>query len=605
MAGDKQELEGLRAYAQVEADELEALLNQHSTPEEERANEAAYIQRSKALFHDIATRIKAFLSRLYLESKQELGPAPCKYTVMGLGSMALQQMTPYSDLEFAILMEECSDEVTARAYFKRLTHLVNFRVINLGETKIPNSKHGVNLEHLIKRGINLDLGGKTPLGRQDKPYTLIQTVADMLCYLRNEGNKVGHIDKNLPYILESTCYVHGDEQLHKAYEAQKIAFLADPEVYKSRARKRVLEGVVEWDYRHPDVTGPKLKQKLGNIEEFRPQFDQGKPYNVKKEIYRLPDRLLYGLAFYYGIVPRSGWDAVAQLFDRKIIRKEAVHYLGYIMSFANILRLNTYLHYDQQHENVAVLHDLSQEDTQAEIRAVSYLPPKAFQVGSSLFKYYYTAVPLHCRMEAFFDVVGKKRVVGIDEESSFFFENTFYDDSAEAKRKIRRRLLQRGDPIVCLTGVPSVQKRKYVDRHSHVGITLRPKVAICSDFRPDEYTYSSLSVSSNCPKETYDPQERTIRSHAAVSETKEDNKKDIQERPIDKDQHVVTVTDSLFNAIRDVETDAVNQLLSTNQELLEVLSERDDETGRKQEYTLLIYRICFNIADGIEKAVCY
>ncbi|MEO1301042.1 MAG: ankyrin repeat domain-containing protein, partial [Bacteroidota bacterium] len=264
IAGDKQELEGLRVYAQVEAEELETLLNQRSTPEEERANEAVYIQRSKELFHDIATQVKAFLARLYLESEQELGPAPCKYTVMGLGSMALQQMTPYSDLEFAILIEECTNEVAARAYFKQLTHLVNFRVINLGETKIPNSKHGVNLEHLIKRGINLDLAGLTPLGRKDKPYTLIQTVAGMLHYLRNENNQVEHINKNLPYILESTCYVHGDEQLHKAYEAQKVAFLSDPVISRSRAMTRMLDGVVEWDYIHPGIVGPKLKQ-LGNI----------------------------------------------------------------------------------------------------------------------------------------------------------------------------------------------------------------------------------------------------------------------------------------------------------------------------------------------------
>ncbi|MEO1301409.1 MAG: ankyrin repeat domain-containing protein, partial [Bacteroidota bacterium] len=79
---DKQELEGLRVDAQVKADKLETLLNQRSTPAEERASEAVYIQRSKALFHDIAEKIKAFLARLYRESEQELGPAPCKYSVM-------------------------------------------------------------------------------------------------------------------------------------------------------------------------------------------------------------------------------------------------------------------------------------------------------------------------------------------------------------------------------------------------------------------------------------------------------------------------------------------------------------------------------------------
>ena len=60
---------------------------------------------------------------------------------MGLGSMALAQMTPYSDLEFAILMEEAQDAAAAeeyKAYLRQLTHLVHFRVINLGETSDPD-----------------------------------------------------------------------------------------------------------------------------------------------------------------------------------------------------------------------------------------------------------------------------------------------------------------------------------------------------------------------------------------------------------------------------------------------------------------------------------
>ncbi|MEO1301494.1 MAG: tetratricopeptide repeat protein, partial [Bacteroidota bacterium] len=319
---------------------------------------------------------------------------------------------------------------------------VNFRVINLGETKIPNSKHGVNLEHLIKRGITLDLGGKTPLGRQDKPYTLIQTVAGMLHYLRNEGNRVEHIDKNLPYILESTCYIYGDEQLHKAYYAQKTAFLSASAIYKGRAIVRMLDGVVEWDYTHPDTVGPKPKKQIGNIEEFQLQLDiedQGKLYDVKKEIYRLPDRLLYGLAFYYGIVPRSGWDAVEQLFDRNIIRSEAVQYLGYIMSFANMLRLKTYLHYGQQKEGLTMLGGLSQEEAQGEIKKALCLPPEALQTDGSLFKYYYSAIPLHFSMKIFFN---EQKTLSVDQELSFFSKETFYDNDDLINALIHSRLLQ-------------------------------------------------------------------------------------------------------------------------------------------------------------------
>ena len=53
---------------------------------------------------------------------------------------------------------------------------------------------------------------------------------------------------------------------------------------------------------------------------------------MKQEIYRLPDRLLYRLAMYYGILPESGWDAVDQLANQGIIgvgasAKQAAHHL--------------------------------------------------------------------------------------------------------------------------------------------------------------------------------------------------------------------------------------------------------------------------------------
>ena len=87
-------MQALRADAKTRVAQLEALLNKPGSPEEELAGEKEYIEGSRALFGDIAKGVREFLGRLYQESEQELGPPPCKYTVMGLGSMALEQMTP-------------------------------------------------------------------------------------------------------------------------------------------------------------------------------------------------------------------------------------------------------------------------------------------------------------------------------------------------------------------------------------------------------------------------------------------------------------------------------------------------------------------------------
>ncbi len=442
IARDKQILQELRVEAKRRVGELEAA---------ETSNEALYIEKSKALFAEIAQRVGAFLARLYQESEQVLGPPPCKYTVMGLGSMALQQMTPYSDLEFAMLMEESEDAAILakhRAYFRELSHLVHLRVINLGETVLPQDQYKaqhnlrISLDHLGKRGINFDLGGKTPLGRSDKKYDLIQPVSGMMRYLRNEGHKMEHMDKLLPFILERTCYVHGDQGLHEAYVAQKSTFFAGTQteqgvpVYQARALQKLLEGVVEMNYSKP---GPGLAKPSqgGDLADFAPKFgseDEGRLYDVKQEIYRLPDRLLCRLAMYYGLLPESGWDAVAQLRAKDIISEEAAPHLAYAVSFATLLRLRTYLHHGQQKEEMAVLSSIRKGTTQEAVSQSFALPAAGLVEGGSLFQYYYTALPLHKRMEEFFNTNEK--------EEDFFHSQAFYEDDDKIKAMICERLMQ-------------------------------------------------------------------------------------------------------------------------------------------------------------------
>ncbi|MCG8340814.1 MAG: tetratricopeptide repeat protein, partial [Cytophagales bacterium] len=527
IARDKQVLQALRTDAKARVDQLEAFLNKQGSAEEVLAGEKEYIEGSRALFADIAKTVREFLARLYQESEQELGPAPCKYTVMGLGSMALEQMTPYSDLEFAILVEEVKDAAAAeeyREYLRQLTHLVHFRVINLGETTIPMSKYGMSLDHLAKRGIHFDLGGITPLGRKDKLYDLIQPVAGMLYYLKNEGNKIAHIDKPLPFILESTCYVHGEEGLHEAYAAEKRAFLEEGQteqgvpIYQARALKRLLKGFVELDYSNLGEVKAR-RQQPGDLGDLKPKFeleDAGRLYDVK-QIYRLPNRLLYGLAMYYGILPASSWDAVEQLASRGIIgvgtgAQEAAHHLQYAVSFATILRLKTYLHHEQQAERVTMLSGVSPEQAQQEVSEFFTLPPAALQAGGSLFKYYYTALPLHSKIEEFFKTLGLRQqlsewseVLGLDndlsyqlktlfevedkfspsKEADFFQAEAFYDDSDEARGNIHRRLLRYKEAKACYEQALAITEQVYGPEHPNVakslnnlGLVEDPKEAI-------------------------------------------------------------------------------------------------------------------------------
>ena len=486
---DRNELEAFRADVRPRTTALinsleDVLSNPERSAEAIKQAEEAYIQGSQALFGEIAQWMGEFLARLYRESEAALGPAPCKYAVMGLGSMALQQITPYSDLEFAILIEDAKNEAQEarwKEYFRKLTHLVHLRVINLGETVFPKHQYGVSLDHLGKRGLNFDLGGKTPLGRKDKPhlkkpYELIQPVSGMVYYLHNEEDKMEHMDKLLPYILESTCYVHGDSSLHERYVTEKRAFLLESlddsgnPAYQKRALKKLVEGVVEMDYRNPEQDKPGRRQ-VGDLEDFEPKFgmeDAGRLYDVKQEIYRLPDRLLYRLAMYYGMLPMSGWDAVVQLAASGIIHPSAVHYLHYTVSFATMLRLHTYVHYGQQSERLSMLGSATQMEASQTVQEIFSLPEIALQEDGSLFKYYYTALPLYKTMK---DSFGEGGSVA-DSRGAGFFQEAFYDDSNEAKGDVHRRLLRDETAKACYERALGIKEQAYEQNHLSIAFTL-------------------------------------------------------------------------------------------------------------------------------------
>ena len=509
IAEDKQRLEAIRTKAREEAKRLVAFRDQQGSAEEVRGAEAVYIEGSKKLFKEIATEIKSVLSDFYQEGEAALGPAPCKYAIMGLGSLALQQTTPYSDLEFAILMGDAkhkAQEARWRAYLRKLTHVVHFRVINLGETVLPFSEYKISLDHLGRKGLNFDLGGKTPLGRKDKGYELIQPVEGMMEYLKNEGNKMEQMDKLLPFVLERTCYISGDQELHDGYLAAQRAFwsscqdAAGKHAYQERMRKVLLEGITELDQSQPGVVKAGRKQ-AGNLRTFGPKLhpeDAGRLYDVKQEIYRLPDRLISGLAMYFGIFPESAWDAVEQLKGQGIIgvadvAKQASHRLQYAVSFATMLRLATYIRYGQQKETLSG--SASRADSKQTVSELFALPKEALQEDGSLFKYYYTALALHREMNGFFKVLHLRSQIQSDpelchsftdfstggkytagKEKEHFHSSGFYDTSCAAKLAIYHRLLHYKQAAKCaeehLEKVKAgYNKKKLARTHHNLGVS--------------------------------------------------------------------------------------------------------------------------------------
>ena len=411
-----------------------------------------YVNQSKKLFADITDTMSDYLAKLFAEAEQILGDPPCKYTIAGLGSMALMRITPYSDLEFIILTANDtyrkSKDKKISEYFKNLSHYVNFKMICLGETIIPTSKYDIDMSKFVSQAVNFDLGGKTSLGRMDKkkPYDLIQTVDKMLWYVKNEELKAEHIDKNLPYILEKVRFVYGERQIIEEYQGKVKDFLSAPVQNgdgqlncEARSIKILTEGTTEIDYTQK-TTELKTTQIIGDLYKgyFDPYGSHGKLFEVKKEIYRMPDRLIYSLALFYNIQGNSIWDAVDQLQQKAIITGDAADNLKKAATFAVSLRLKTYDYYGCQKEKMSIY--ASEEiQNESQITKSFRLNAKDLSEEGALFEFYYTMLELRSKLV---DFCKEQDSLQRDEKQEFFKETAFYQDNVNNKAKICTRLLQ-------------------------------------------------------------------------------------------------------------------------------------------------------------------
>ena len=130
--GRKKQLQQLRSGIK---DHLESIDCPDSTKENTLMNELDYretfIQQTaqvKDLCNASSSAIKDFIARIIKECILVLGEPPCAYEVIVLGSLARNEMTPYSDFEWAILVS--SDEEECKVFFRNLTNLVHLQVFS-------------------------------------------------------------------------------------------------------------------------------------------------------------------------------------------------------------------------------------------------------------------------------------------------------------------------------------------------------------------------------------------------------------------------------------------------------------------------------------------
>jgi hypothetical protein len=344
-------------------------LYQHISPDMIHRNNEEQNHANKDPNYNIRPGVEASLpgivARAYQQAEHDLLQAeitrPCDYAVIGLGSMSMQQATAYSDLEFAIIISGKENDST-RMYFKNLTHLVHFRIIQLGETYWwHNNNREVQFNNDIqireygyntKKGVSFDTWDKTPFGKECK-YELIRNVDGFLEYLRNEHKSTEKKDPLLHSMLETTCFIYGKESLFKDYHERACMELQkDYQSNKDQAANRFdrmflhdRDQVEEYnkDSRKVHATKPIITEYAESVRRIQSFLNEESDIlNVKQDIYRLIDRALYTYAGKHGWFQESIFQLLYRLYDgisKSTVDSETCQYLHKMVYFAMKLKL--------------------------------------------------------------------------------------------------------------------------------------------------------------------------------------------------------------------------------------------------------------------------
>ena len=444
---------------------------------------------------------QGLVQRLIFESIEQLGGIPqgCQYSIMGLGSLAFGTMTPWSDLEFAVLIKDKENkgrENEYREYFRNLTKLLWIKVINFGET--PLSAVGVDSLNNYKTGEEQDnwfednITGKafrfdpvyedackSALGRQgdyivtkkfknkdgieetktiEKPnYELIKTPKEMMEFQ----------DKVLRELPEDDTRKEKEkaDTLNKVDNTQDSWFYTEKHLVQTLQTPVLICGSKELlsEYRQElkqfRDNNPELVQTraLKLLQEDTKNFslklgddEEGKLFNAKTTIYRLGDRIVNALANYYGITAQQGehsitvWQIIDRMEQEELLSSKGAQHLREAISISTGLRLSTYSHNEGRFDNlstyVPVVTDHLSEKQQKELMEKTFY----VQDTSILHHFYYVMFDVQQLVQVFCD--DKYHKLG----ELLLINSSLFANNDHNQGMIHARFLEYGKALKCI-----------------------------------------------------------------------------------------------------------------------------------------------------------
>ena len=313
----------------------------------------------------IAQKYKQIMADLSNYCLNVMGQPPCDYAIVGMGSLARNEITPYSDFEHIILLFDNENYVSHLEYFRWYSTIFHVIILNLQESIIPslNINYLNNEESTLgnwyfdaytPRGISFDgmmpHACKFPLGRfektRNKPFVteLIKPVGEMLKYLSSEEDlKNGY---HLADILTNTCFVFGNEDIFVQFKNGVKKYL------ESKSKQTRIDEVKQQV--SEDLNKFCTRFKLAKLKSFD-------TINIKQLVYRSSTLFITTLARIHNISENSCFGIIQKMSDTSITSQQTSDKLAFAIAIACEMRLRVYMEKKSQCDNAFDLHEYDKD----------------------------------------------------------------------------------------------------------------------------------------------------------------------------------------------------------------------------------------------------
>lgn len=320
------------------------------------------------------------------------------FAVMGLGSMARMEVSPYSDLEFAFLTRTSSLE--RHAYFQKLGKLLTLKMINMGETEYKCLRSPEEADKsIVPSGFSMDIGGLCPSGKSEI-YELIGTPQQLAELQTEEWMNQNSSETILVHAMTTVSFITGDGELIAAYQ-QEVNRILDREI----------GGFWPWTWRRLRQDRA-LKLMRDHLADFQPRLNQDKvdlgAFDIKNELYRLPQMIISALALYHCLISSNTLTRIEELRQKGVISHQGGERLKRVLKLILKLRIKAHLFYKKEQE---ILFQSEKEES-----FITISP----EIRKELIEIYRTLIPLYEAAQAF-----------VRGGYSAFTNHSFYDQSID------------------------------------------------------------------------------------------------------------------------------------------------------------------------------